>query len=227
MPAITVTKSHVRKLKKLQAHLVAHQKRPGGGFVLDSGATTTMVKNKRWLGKLLMRMKVTMRDAAGGSHPTGGSGKLGVRFIANDGSFYNLTNLGNGTLVHGLMYNLLSVSQLCSHGFTVVFKQNGSRIVTPDGVVIPVNYEKGLYVLPAEVLPQRFSTGTALRAVKCSDGEVADESQAMRRFYGKLITDPNVQHGMIGNLERMSGAFRGDPGSKADVRAGPALALWP
>ena len=36
----------------------------------------------------------------------------------------------------------------------------------------------------------------------------------MRRFYGKLITDPNVQHGMIGNLERMSGAFRGNPGSR-------------
>ena len=86
--------------------------------------------------------------------------------------------------------------------------------MTPDGVVIPVHYEKGLYVLPAELLPQRFSTGTALRAVKCSDDEVADESRAMRRFYGKLITDPNVQHGMIGNLERMSGAFRGDPGSR-------------
>ena len=63
-----------------------------------------------------------------------GFGRDGIR-----ASFRSGTNL---------LHNLLSVSQLCSAGCTVIFKHHNSKIVCPSGDVIPVEEKDGLYFVP-------------------------------------------------------------------------------
>ena len=100
----------MKRLRNLQAYLTETQRHADKGFVLDSGATRTLVKQRAWLGRLMHRLKLTVRDAAGGCHATQGTGDLTVRFLQKDGKFRSLGDIGQETLVDGLMYNLLSVS---------------------------------------------------------------------------------------------------------------------
>ena len=223
----------MKRLRNLQACLTETQRRADKGFVLDSGATRTLVKQRAWLGRLMHRLKLTVRDAAGGCHDTQGTGDLTVRFLQKDGKFRSLGDIGQATLVEGLMYNLLSVSQLCRYGFEVVFKRHGSRIVTPDGVVIPVHDDNGLYFAPTYSLPtETRAKGSKLREVVCSDSDMVMERTSTRRFYSNLISDKRVQHALLGELESYSGAFRENPGrkywrdTKSIVGARNAAAGW-
>ena len=118
--------------------------------MLESGASATLVKKRSWVGRLVQRLRVCVKDAVGNKHQSTGSGRLNVRVQRDDGTFYDLPNAGTGTILSSLMYNLMSVSQLCSNGFTVVFKDKRSRIVTPEGDVIPLVESKRI-VFPASI----------------------------------------------------------------------------
>ena len=120
---VTVSTKDMKRLRNLQACLTDTQRRADKGFVLDSGATRTLVKQRAWLGRLMHRLKLTVRDAAGGCHDTQGTGDLTVRFLQKDGKFRSLGDIGQATLVEGLMYNLLSVSQLCMIWFRSGFQK--------------------------------------------------------------------------------------------------------
>ena len=138
IPHICITAKDAVRLRRVGANLATMQKRADGGFVLDSGASATLVKKRSWIGRLVQRLRVCVRDAVGNKHSSTGTGMLNVRVKRADGTFYELPNAGTGTVLSSLMYNLMSVSQLCSNGFTVVFKDKRSRIVSPSGDVIPL-----------------------------------------------------------------------------------------
>ena len=144
---------------------------------------------------LLMRESASLensrwrRGLAGGCHDTQGTGDLTVRFLQKDGKFRSLGDIGQAALVDGLMYNLLSVSQLCRHSFEVVFKRHGSRIVTPDGVVIPVHDDNGLYFVPTYSLPtETRAKGSKLREVVCSDSDMVMERTSSHLHDGSTVT---------------------------------------
>ena len=126
------------KLKRGIMSLAKKSSRKRGEFVIDSGATAHLVKTNKWLGRLLTRHKMIIKDAVGKSHSTSDTHefKIGVRTL--DGGMRELSDFGYVNSIEGLMHNLISVSQMCRHGFSVCFKPTGSEIVTPDGVAIPL-----------------------------------------------------------------------------------------
>jgi hypothetical protein len=58
------------------------------------------------------------------------------------------TDIGEAHYIEDLVHSLLSVSQLCKRGCTVVFKPSEAHITTQTGEVIPLQQEEGLYFLP-------------------------------------------------------------------------------
>ena len=150
-----------------------------------------------------------VRDAVGNKHQSAGSGRLNVRVQRDDGTFYNLPNAGMGTVLSSLMYNLMSVSQLCSNGFTVIFKDKKSRIVTPDGDVIPLVESKGLYFLPAY-----SNKDPQLREVRASKEQYELTKGLDKAYYANLMASTNTQRAMLGQVERASGAYRKNPGRR-------------
>ena len=149
------------KLKRGIMSLAKKSSRRRGEFVIDSGATAHLVKTNKWLGRLLTRHRMIIKDAVGKSHSTSDTHefKIGVRTL--DGGMRELSDFGNVNSIEGLMHNLISVSQMCRHGFSVCFKPTGSEIVTPDGVAIPLTEERGLYFLegvnPEDIVEKKFT----------------------------------------------------------------------
>ena len=88
-----------------------------------------LIKRNKWLGKLLTRHKVMIRDAVGKRHPADESGTLQMRVKTRDGRYHDLGNMGTGAVMQDLFHNLLSVSELCKQGFTVVFKPENVKNV--------------------------------------------------------------------------------------------------
>ena len=56
------------------------------------------------------------------------------------------------------MHNLLSVSQLCDRGYSVIFKPENAEIHTPDRMIIPLYRRGGLYFLEGEDTNGALST---------------------------------------------------------------------
>mmetsp|Transcript_27136 Transcript_27136/g.37273 ORF Transcript_27136/g.37273 Transcript_27136/m.37273 type:complete len:134 (-) Transcript_27136:63-464(-) len=58
-----------------------------GRIVVDSGATAHLIKNKKWIGRLLLnRHKLKVRDAVGKAHYTGTHGDLRMKVKRRDGT---------------------------------------------------------------------------------------------------------------------------------------------
>ena len=108
---------------------------------LDSGATHTLLKKDSMVSRILNRVQVHIRDAVGKAHPSTVSGSLNIFVQRSDGSHMKLPSSGTAHVLPSLMHNLLSVSQLCDSGCTIVLKKYGSKIVGPNGDVIPVTEE--------------------------------------------------------------------------------------
>ena len=117
-------------------------------FVVDSGATITLLKSKKWLRQLLTRVRAIVKTATGESVKTKAHGPLQVWSRNRKGENVSLGRVGEGHLLRDLAFPLLSVSQLCKHGCTVVFKPKDAYMITADNEVIPFDQEGGLYFLP-------------------------------------------------------------------------------
>jgi len=96
--------------------------RTKGRFCVDSGATLHLIKSTKWLSKVLNRHKAMIKDAVGKAHPSGKSGPLQITVKKRNGTYYKLQDVGTGSTLDQLMHNLLSVSQLCDRGYSVIFK---------------------------------------------------------------------------------------------------------
>ena len=88
-----------------------------------------------------------IKDAVGKSHSSSDTHEFKVSVRTLDGGTHELSDFGDVNSIEGLMHNLISVSQMCKRGFSVCFKPTRSEIVTPDGTVIPLTEERGLYFL--------------------------------------------------------------------------------
>ena len=121
-----------------------------GRFCVDSGATLHLIKSTKWLSKILNRHKAMIKDAVGKTHPSGDSGPIQITVKKRNGTYYKLRDIGSGSTLDQLMHNLLSVSQLCDRGYTVIFKPENAEIHTPDRTIIPLCRRGGLYFVEGE-----------------------------------------------------------------------------
>ena len=152
-PLRGVRASHIRRLNEIVMNMARNaNKGDDSEFVLDSGASIHLIRRNKWLGKLLNRHKVMIRDAVGKQHPASDTGVLRMRVKTRDGRYHDLGDMGTGAVVQDLFHNLLSVSELCKNGFTVVFKPERCEIESPDGTVIPITARNGLYFVEGENL---------------------------------------------------------------------------
>jgi len=136
---LKVTAEEMKKLRKLRGEIMRVNKaynlhRPSkrarqtqrsnkvGRFVVDSGATITLLRSKSWLKRLLTRVRAIVKTATGESARTRAHGPLQIWSRNRKGESVNLGRIGEGHLLRDLAFPLLSVSQLCKHGCTVVFK---------------------------------------------------------------------------------------------------------
>ena len=156
---------------------------------LDSGASNTLLKKSALMRRILNRVKLKIKDAVGKSHSSGGSGPTNIFVKTLHGETIKLPSCGDAHFLPNLLHNLLSVSQLCSAGCTVIFKHHNSKIVCPSGDVIPVEEKDGLYFVPlssgSDVLrsvsmPALFANLARARALKkklnAFNGVVSNES---------------------------------------------------
>ena len=147
-PVVNLTKKELSEVRKeVRKHM---NTRRSTSFVLDSGATTHLVKSSKYVRRLLTRMKIIVKDAVGKSHRADGRGKLRVRMLTEDGKYKVMNGLGSATCIQSLMYNLLSVSELTKNGYQVIFKDKDSKIISPEGVRVPLEEKAGLYFIPVQ-----------------------------------------------------------------------------
>ena len=147
-PVVNLTKKELSEVRKeVRKHM---NTRRSTSFVLDSGATTHLVKSSKYIRRLLTRMKIIVKDAVGKSHRAAGRGKLRIRVLTEDGTYKAINGMGSATCIQSLMYNLLSVSELTKNGYQIIFKNKNSKIISPEGVRIPVEEKAGLYFVPVQ-----------------------------------------------------------------------------
>ena len=129
-------------------------------LVVDSGATRTLIKRRKWFKKLQARIKMAIYTATGQRTLTRGGGALGVKARLPDGSVVPLDSLGHGHWLPELSHSLLSVSQMCEHGCSVVFKPKEAYLVTPGGDKVLFDRHEGLYIIPVANRDERWLVGT-------------------------------------------------------------------
>ena len=145
--------------------------------LVDSGASATVVDQISLLLKIHNRVKLSVKTALGHSTESTGHGALRF-FVRNaEGAESEFTNIGEGFKLDNLIYSLLSVSQLCDNGCTVVFKPSGAHIMTGTGEVIPREKESGLYFLPVSEEPSPLKSTSTTYSVTDPD-EVAKTERA-------------------------------------------------
>ena len=148
-------RKHLWEVMKRRARAASRTK---GRFCVDSGATLHLIKSTKWLSKVLNRHKAMIKDAVGKAHPSGKSGPLQITVKKRNGTYYKLQDIGTGSTLDQLMHNLLSVSQLCDRGYSVIFKPENAEIHTPDRMIIPLYRRGGLYFLEGEDTHGALST---------------------------------------------------------------------
>ena len=116
-------------------------------LVVDSGATKTLIKGNNFMKKILNKLKINIKDAVGKIHHSGGHGKLNVKVRDETGNSVELPHLEDVYKLSSLAHNLLSVSAMCRSGCKVIFAKKKSKIITPNGVAIPLHESGGLYFL--------------------------------------------------------------------------------
>ena len=145
-----------------------------GSFCVDSGATRTLLKKTKWLQRLLHRERLRVVDAVGKVHGSQGHGTLDVVAKDRHGAAAPLGGVGQGWIIRHLLFNLLSVSEMCNGGCEVVFRpsgRGGSFIRTNDGDILPLIEQGGLYFLPVEPRERRRE-GRARSRVHGTFGDV-------------------------------------------------------
>ena len=175
----TVTSAMRRRLRHTILKMAkVHPK--SGRICVDSGATVHLVKSNKWLGKLINRHKVRIRDAVGKTHESSSSRALRMTVRLEDGSYHHLPNMGRGTKLDSLFLSLLSVSQLCDQGYSVVFKPDHAELRTPDDVVVPLTRDGGLYFIEGK--PETEISRKSYGAVEKEAAMVAERDQRVKDF---------------------------------------------
>ena len=175
----TVTSAMRRRLRHTILKMAkVHPK--SGRICVDSGATVHLVKSNKWLGKLINRHKVRIRDAVGKLHESSSSRALRMTVRLEDGSYHHLPNMGRGTKLDSLFLSLLSVSQLCDQGYSVVFKPDHAELRTPDDVVVPLTRDGGLYFIEGK--PENEISRKSYSAVEKEAAMVAERDQRVKDF---------------------------------------------
>jgi hypothetical protein len=140
------------KLNKAMLRISKGNRTRKNEFVVDSGATTHLVKSSKWLGRILNRHKMLIRDAVGKEHGTDLTATVKMMVKKKDGTYHAPRDMGTGSTLNMLMHNLLSVSTLCRNGYSVVFKPDRGEIHTPDKTIIPLTQDGGLYFVEGSTI---------------------------------------------------------------------------
>jgi hypothetical protein len=114
-------------------------------FYLDSGATTHMVNDKKWV-KNFVPVKDSITVANNSKMKV--SGKGNVQLFVKNGSSKSEIKVRNVLVVPGLATNLLSVSAMTDKGHSIKFKKSKCYISDIKGKLIATGTRKGqLYKL--------------------------------------------------------------------------------
>ena len=149
-------------------------------MVVDSGATLTLLrqKDKKWLRRLDARIRAaTVRTATGEATKTRGAGPLCIYAEDKEGVMQRLDSMGNGQVLPGLTFPLLSVSELNDNGCEVFFKPKNAYMITPNGHTIPFTQEDGLFFLQTGEKKERSTNATQ----KCGKAYVVHEESSTTR----------------------------------------------
>ena len=152
----------IRSNRALSANL---PERAPQGIVVDSGATLTLLKKNKWLGKITNRLNAVVRTATGEKTMTEGHGALEIITQDRGGQLTKLQDIGQGHILRDITFPLLSVSQMNDHGCSVVFKPKEAFMITPGGTQIPFKRDNGLFFLPT---PKDQKRGDAIRGAVTS-----------------------------------------------------------
>ena len=119
-------------------------------IIIDSGATISLLRKHRWLRQLATRLTAIVKTATGEATKTEAHGAIQIMTRNSKGEHMKLKDIGEGHLLRDITFSLMSVSQLCDHGMTVVFKPKEAYMITKDGEKIPFSRERGLYFRPTD-----------------------------------------------------------------------------
>ena len=148
-----LTEKDLCALRKLRKKVIAlntqrdkfyRSRKSSGRIAIDSGATITLMKKQQWLKRLTARLTAIVRTASGEGIKTQARGPIQIMTKDGRGRHVKLDDIGDGHWLQGILFSLLSVSQLCDHGCTVVFKPKDAYMITKRGVTIPFEREGGL-----------------------------------------------------------------------------------
>ena len=151
---INLSNQDIQELKEFASLSKSTPARPrrnrnhGNRIAVDSGATVSLIKKKEWLGSLQNRIKAHVTTANGSTSQTSGHGPLRVWVEQDNGCAIELKTIGEGFIMKDLTMNLLSVSQMCENGCTVVFKPHDAYLLTPDKQRVNLEHDGGLYFIP-------------------------------------------------------------------------------
>ena len=70
---------------------------------MDSGATAHLVKSTKWLGRILNRHKMLIRDAVGKEHGTGLTATVKMIVKKKDGTYHTLRDMGTEGAIAALL----------------------------------------------------------------------------------------------------------------------------
>ena len=151
---INLSNQDIQELKEFASLSKSTPARPrrnrnrGNRIAVDSGATVSLIKKKEWLGSLQNRIKAHVTTANGSTSQTSGHGPLRVWVEQDNGCAIELKTIGEGFIMKDLTMNLLSVSQMCENGCTVVFKPHDAYLLTPGKQRVTLERDGGLYFVP-------------------------------------------------------------------------------
>lgn len=161
-------------------------------WIVDSGCTTHMCKNKQWFVDLDINKKFIVTVANNEKLNCNGIGNVYVMFPNNVKK-----TISNVMYVPYLSTNLLSVNRLTQNGYSVKFDNNVCLISDNKGQVIAsANNCNGIYklnVLPAIGLTEHCSQNTQVDH-RCS-GMVNDNTQE-----AAYAVSPELWHKRLGHL---------------------------
>ena len=150
VPPPTMRGGNKRPQYAAEATAANNRQHHTGRICVDSGCSTTVIADIKLLEKLKHDIQTQMKVATGELSTTTGHGKISIMTRNNHGEQQVFTDIGEGFTLKNLVFSLMSVSQMCKHGCSVIFKPKEAYILTPDGGHIPMEMDSGLYFIPRD-----------------------------------------------------------------------------
>ena len=146
--------------------------------LIDSGAARHVLRLRSQLAKTMSRLKCHVQTATGQKKTLTEHGPISIFARNAEGKDSLITDVGQGFVFEELLYSLLSVSELCKHGCTVIFKPEHAHIILPDGQNIPLEQEAGLYFVPnrAPTCPSAWALAATKETRYAPDPNVKEQA---------------------------------------------------